>query len=135
MAKLGALRLIACQGSAIEAIADEIKKLGADVAVIPGHVSDRPFADQLKEASVGVPLKGIILGECSTHVSDTTFMANVSKKGKLTKMMIRMRMSKLLLTLSGLLGLNPQPLTFSASKTLSARSLISSSCLTALPRS
>lgn len=58
------------QGSDIEAITDEIKKLGADVAIIPGNVSDRPFADQLKEASVGVPLKGIILGDSETHVSD-----------------------------------------------------------------
>lgn len=72
LAKLGASRLIARQGSDIEFLTDEIKKLGADVAIIPGNVSDKPIADQLKEASVGVPLKGIILGDSETHVSDMT---------------------------------------------------------------
>ncbi|KAH8126627.1 hypothetical protein FP744_10009313 [Trichoderma asperellum] len=70
LAKLGACRLIVRQGSDIEALADDIKKLGADIAIIPGNVSDRPFADQLKEASVGVPLKGIILGDSETHNAD-----------------------------------------------------------------
>ncbi|EHK42038.1 polyketide synthase [Trichoderma atroviride IMI 206040] len=70
LAKLGASRLIARQGSDIEVLTDEIKKLGADVAIIPGNVSDRPIADQLKEASVGVPLKGIILGDSETQIAD-----------------------------------------------------------------
>lgn len=133
MAKLGACRLIARQGSDIEALADEIKKLGADIAIIPGNVSDRPFADQLKEASVGVPLKGIILGDSETHVSDTTFMAGVPQKEKLTRMIIRLRISKVSLILSGPLQLSPQPLASSASKMLSARSLTSSFYSTALP--
>lgn len=120
MAKLGASRLIARQGSDIEYLTDEIKKLGADVAIIPGNVSDRPIADQLKEASAGVPLRGIILGDSETHVSDVTFMADdVIKKGEAdTRMMTRMRMSKLLLTLSGPLRLSPPSLAFSASKML-----------------
>ncbi|UKZ70734.1 uncharacterized protein TrAtP1_011705 [Trichoderma atroviride] len=70
LAKLGASRLIARQGSDIEVLTDEIKKLGTDVAIIPGNVSDRPIADQLKEASVGVPLKGIILGDSETQIAD-----------------------------------------------------------------
>lgn len=79
LAKLGASRIIARQGSTIEFLADEIKKLGADVAIIPGNASDRPIADQLKEASVGVPLKGIILGDSGTFVSDVTFTTDNTK--------------------------------------------------------
>lgn len=86
LAKLGASRLIARQGSVIESLADEIKKLGADVAIIPGNASDKPIADQLKEASVGVPLKGIILGDSDTYVSDMTFTTDDSKKEMLTQM-------------------------------------------------
>lgn len=74
------------QGSAIESLADEIKKLGADVAIIPGNASDKPIADQLKEASAGVPLKGIILGDAETYVSDMTFTTEDSKRKKLTHM-------------------------------------------------
>lgn len=80
LAKLGASRVIARQGSNIEFLTEEIRKLGADVAIIPCSASDRPIADQLKEASAGAPLKGIILGDSETHVSDVTFMAGDLKK-------------------------------------------------------
>jgi hypothetical protein len=69
LAKLGARRLIACQGSGVEAVSDEIKKLGTDVVIIPGNTSNQPFIDQLKEASAGVPIKGIVLGDSELPVS------------------------------------------------------------------
>ncbi|RFU79284.1 polyketide synthase [Trichoderma arundinaceum] len=70
LTKLGAHRLIACQGSGIEAISGEIRKLGTDVAVIPGNTSHQPFMDQLREASVGVPIRGIILGDSEIYDTD-----------------------------------------------------------------
>ncbi|PNP44248.1 hypothetical protein TGAMA5MH_03854 [Trichoderma gamsii] len=70
LAKLGASRVIARQGSNIEFLAEEIRQLGADLAIIPCSASDRPIADQLKEASAGAPLKGIVLGDSETHDAD-----------------------------------------------------------------
>ncbi|PTB78765.1 polyketide synthase [Trichoderma longibrachiatum ATCC 18648] len=63
LAKLGARRLIASQGSGIEAVLDEIKSLGTDVVLIPGNASDQLFVDQLREASADAPVRGIILGD------------------------------------------------------------------------
>ncbi|KAL7791431.1 putative polyketide synthase [Trichoderma ceciliae] len=70
LTKLGAHRLIACQGSGVEAVSDEIRKLGTDVAFIPGNTSDQPLMDQLREASVGVPIRGVILGDSETYDTD-----------------------------------------------------------------
>ncbi|UKZ46034.1 Type I Iterative PKS [Trichoderma virens] len=70
LAKLGAYRLIACQGSGIEAAADEVKRLGTEVAFIPGNTSTQPLVDQLREASEGVPIRGVILGDSEIYDTD-----------------------------------------------------------------
>ncbi|KAL7953011.1 putative polyketide synthase [Trichoderma compactum] len=72
LAKLGAHRLIACQGSGTEAICDEVKRLGTEVAFIPGNTSARPLVDQLRDASVGAPVRGIILGDSEMFDTDIT---------------------------------------------------------------
>lgn len=74
LTKLGAHRLIVCQGSGIEAVADDIRKLGTDVAVIPGNASSQPFMDQLRDASAGVPIRGIILGDVDVQDTDLRFL-------------------------------------------------------------
>ncbi|KAK0758949.1 hypothetical protein N5P37_008436 [Trichoderma harzianum] len=73
LAKLGAHRLIACQGSGIEAVCDEVKRLGTEVAFIPGNTSTHPLADQLRDASAGAPIRGIILGD--SEIFDTDIKA------------------------------------------------------------
>ncbi|KAH6611527.1 polyketide synthase [Trichoderma cornu-damae] len=70
LTSLGAHRLIACRGSGVEAVSDEIRKLGTDVAIIPGNASSQPLMDQLREASVGVPIRGIILGNAEINDTD-----------------------------------------------------------------
>ncbi|KAJ4863699.1 acyl transferase domain-containing protein [Trichoderma breve] len=70
LAKLGAHRLIACQGSGIEVVCDEVKRLGTEVAFIPGNASTRPLVDQLRDASVGAPIRGIILGGSEIYDTD-----------------------------------------------------------------
>ncbi|KAL7945289.1 putative polyketide synthase [Trichoderma barbatum] len=70
LAKLGANRLIACQGSGIEGVSDELKRLGTDVALIPGNTSTQPLVDQLRYASEDVPIRGIILGDSEIYDTD-----------------------------------------------------------------
>lgn len=62
-----------CQGSGIEAASDEIKRLGTEVVSIPGNTSNQPFVDQLREASRGVPIRGIILGDSEIYVRNLFF--------------------------------------------------------------
>jgi hypothetical protein len=73
LAKLGARRVIACQGSGIEAASDEIKSLGTDVVLIRGNTSGQLFVDQLREASADAPVRGIILGDAEISVSTTLY--------------------------------------------------------------
>ncbi|KAK1253222.1 hypothetical protein MKX07_001299 [Trichoderma sp. CBMAI-0711] len=70
LAKLGARRVIACQGPGIEAASDEIKSLGTDVVLIPGNTSGQLFVDQLREASAHAPVRGIILGDAEISDAD-----------------------------------------------------------------
>ncbi|KAL7934027.1 putative polyketide synthase [Trichoderma chlorosporum] len=70
LAKLGAHRLIACQGSGIEAVSEEVKRLGTEVAFIPGNTSSRPLVDQLRDASEGAAIRGIILGDSEIFDAD-----------------------------------------------------------------
>lgn len=65
---MGAHRLIACQGSGIETVCNEVKRLGTEVTFIPGSTSAQLLVDQLREASVDAPIRGIVLGDSEIYV-------------------------------------------------------------------